>query len=70
MQLNIKNFRLLMEERAGGNYNQFARLLNINVAHIYRILNKKKVAGKKVIDAVIQFCKNNNLDYLSYIFLE
>lgn len=70
MVVNIKKLRELMNRYADGNYNEFARLTQINVSLLYRILNYNAGAGVKTINAIIDFCKNNNLDYKEYIFLD
>lgn len=60
----------LMNKFCNGNYNEFSRTLGLNVAHLYRTLkNKNSKAGPKFLGALAIFCKNNDLDYNDYIFL-
>lgn len=60
----------LMNKLYNGNYNEFARVLGLNVAHLYRTLkNQNSKAGPKFLGALAIFCKDNNLDYNEYIFL-
>lgn len=61
----------LMEEKCQGNYHAFARELGVNVAHLYRFFNvPESKAGPKLLGAVAKFCKKNNLDFMSFIFLD
>ncbi|NSW92862.1 MAG: XRE family transcriptional regulator [Firmicutes bacterium] len=58
-----------MEEYCNGNYNAFARELNLNVAHVHRTLTKENSkAGAKFLGALMVFCEKNNLNYKDYIF--
>ncbi len=69
MQIKIEKLRQLMDEKCSGNYNAFARETNINVALLYRLLNKQANAGLKTINTLINYLKANNLSVEDYIFL-
>ncbi len=69
MQLKIDKLKELMDEKCTGNYNAFARETGINVALLYRLLNKQANAGLKTINALISYLKAKNLPVEDYIFL-
>ena len=70
MRINKEKVIALMNEYAKGNYNEFARMLNLNVAHVYRTLvHENTKAGPKFLGALISFCETRDLDYKDYIFL-
>ena len=69
MELNIKRFRKLMEQKASNNYNEFARQTGINVSLLYKILNGQVNAGTKTISKIVSYLKNQNIDVSKYIFL-
>lgn len=71
MEVNKKKIQYLMNKYCNGNYNEFARQLNLNVAHVHRTLNNpRSKAGPKFLGAIIKFCEKNNLDYKEYIFFK
>lgn len=69
MELNITKITELMNKVAKGNYNKFARMLGVDVSQLYKALNSNGYgAGKKIIGALVNFCKAQNLDFNDYIF--
>lgn len=71
MYLNKDKLVELMNEKCKGNYNAFARELEVNVAHLHRFINtKESVAGPKLLGAVARYCEKLGLDYREYIFLD
>ena len=67
MELDREKVFGLMNEYCGGNYNRFARNLGVDPAHLYRFLNTGVGGGKKLVGAVIKFCKENSLDFEAFI---
>jgi hypothetical protein len=59
----------LMNKYYHGNYNRFAKELGVDPSHLYRFLTTGIGGGKKIIGAVIKFCKQNSLDFEDYIDL-
>ena len=59
-----------MQEKANGNYHEFARQLGIDVAQVHRVLNRASKAGPKFLGRLMQYCLENNLDFHQYIFLD
>lgn len=57
----------LMKEYCGGNYNKFARELDIDPSHLYRYINTGVGGGRKLIGAVIKFCIRKGIDFQEYI---
>ncbi|CEP67105.1 Uncharacterized [Moorella glycerini] len=70
MFLNKIRVKELMQEKANGNYHEFARQLDVDVAQVYRILTKNSKAGPKFLGRFMRFCQDNGLDFRQYIFLE
>lgn len=61
----------LMNRESEGNYNAFARVIGVNVAHLHRFLNNaESAAGPKLLGAVARYCEERKLDYRDYIFLD
>lgn len=69
MHINIINLKLLMEEKANGNYHEFSRQTGISVPSLFKILNHQRNAGTKVISLIMVYLKNNEIPYENYIFL-
>ena len=59
----------LMDQYCGGNYNRFSKELGIDASHLYRFLNSGIGGGKKLVGAVLRFCKMKQLNYEDYINL-
>jgi hypothetical protein len=57
----------LMNKYYYGNYNRFAKELDVDPSHLYRFLNTGIGGGKKIIGAVMRFCKQNRLNFEDYI---
>lgn len=70
MEINMGAFNTLLREKFDNNQAKMATVLGINRHQLNMILNNKgKNAGKKVIGAIIKFCKENNYNFEDYIFL-
>lgn len=69
MKVNQEKLAGLMNSYCGGNYNRFARELQIDPSHLYRYINSGIGGGKKLIGAVMRFCVQNQLDFNQYIDL-
>ncbi|MGI6778531.1 MAG: XRE family transcriptional regulator [Acetivibrionales bacterium] len=67
MELNKEKVFELMNKYCGGNYNRFARTLGVDPAHLYRFINTGVGGGKKLVGAIMKFCKEYNLDFEDYI---
>ena len=59
----------LMDTYYKGNFSAFARALELDTSHMYKCMNFGLGGGKKVLGAVIKFCKEKGLDYEYYIEL-
>ena len=69
MNIKIEAIKKLMQDKCNGNYNAFARETGINVALLYRLLNKQAQAGLKTVNILIDYLKKNGLKVEEYIFL-
>lgn len=69
MELNKSELKKLLYERFGGNFTKMAKELNVNVAQLYRILEKNSNAGSKFFGKLMAWCKQNYVDHNVYIYL-
>jgi hypothetical protein len=69
MEIKREKLRDLMQNYCYGNYNRFGRELGIDPSHLYRFLNTGVGGGKKLVGAVMKFCKENELNFEDYIDL-
>ena len=67
MEVNRQKVHELMKTNCAGNYNRFARELEVDPSHLYRFLNTGVGGGKKIVMSVIKYCKTNGLDFEEYI---
>jgi hypothetical protein len=67
--LNKEELKKLLYEKFNGNYTQMAKELRVNVAQLYRILEKESNAGAKFLGKLMFWCKQNGVDFNKYIFL-
>lgn len=69
MNKMVKRQKLLdlMNTYCAGNYNRFARELEVDPSHLYRFLNRGIGGGKKIVGATMRFCKLNGLNYEEYV---
>lgn len=70
MRLNREKVAQLMAVYCGGNYNRFGRELGIDPSHLHRFLTSGIGGGKKLIGAVMIFCKKNKLNFEDYLECE
>ncbi len=70
MGLNFDNFNNLFISKGKSNYNYFAKILNINVSQLYKIINKNQEPGIKFYNKLANYCKNNCLNLLDFIFFK
>lgn len=70
MEINMKAFIALLEEKFDGNQSKMAKNIGISKHQLNIILkNNGRNAGKKVIGGIIKFCIANNYNFMDYIFL-
>ncbi|RCX09621.1 hypothetical protein DFR58_13425 [Anaerobacterium chartisolvens] len=67
MEIKREKLRELMNTYCDDNYNRFARELDINPSQLYRVMNTGVGGGKKVVGAVMKFCRMRGLDFNTYI---
>ena len=59
----------LMRIYCADNYNRFGRELGVTPSHLHRYINTGVGGGKKLVGAVIKFCKDKGLNFEEYIEL-
>lgn len=70
MGLNFEKFNNLFHEKGKSNYNYFAKVLNINVSQLYKVINKKSEPGIKFYNKLAKYCKKNSLNLIDFIFFK
>ena len=67
-EVDIEALKKYIKEEYRGNKSMFAEKINIDRHYLCNILKKKNSASSpKLIRNLISYCKNNNLDYQSFI---
>lgn len=64
---DLENFEKFMEEEFYGNSTQAAKALNLNTSTLTRILSKKRAPGIKFLEAIVDYCRKNGIDYSNII---
>jgi hypothetical protein len=59
----------LMNTYCAGNYNRFARELDIDRSQLYHFMTSGVGGGRKLIGCIMKFCKSKRLDYEDYFEL-
>lgn len=67
MELNKDRLRALMEQIANGKYREFARMLNIQVSQLHKILNKDSKAGPVFLGRLRHYCLEHNLPFDEFL---
>lgn len=68
MGIDINAIKELIKERFENKLSYFVAELKIDYSYMNQIMNGHKSPGsKKVCDKIVQYCKENNLDYSKYI---
>ncbi len=67
MKVNREKLCELMQQYTNGNYSRFARQLDVDPSHLHRFLKSEIGGGKKIVGAVMRFCKENGLSFEDYI---
>lgn len=70
MEVNIKAVKQLISEKFDNKLTCFVSEIKTDYSYTNQILNGRKSAkSKKICDAIIEYCKKNNLDYMKYIII-
>lgn len=67
MRVNRLKVAELMSTYCSGNYNRFARELEIDPSHLHRFITTGVGGGKKLLGAIMKFCKLKGLNFEEYI---
>lgn len=70
MFLNKMKVKALMQVKCNGNYHEFARQLNIDVAQVHRVLNTDSNAGPRFLGQFMKYCQQHGEPFNDYIFLD
>ncbi len=63
IELNRSKLVELMNTYCRGSYNRFARELGVDPSHLYRYMVAGTGGGKKIIIALLEFCKKRNIPF-------
>ncbi|ALC92086.1 hypothetical protein AM500_21545 [Bacillus sp. FJAT-18017] len=67
MYLDKSRVRKLMDNSADGSYNKFARMLDVDVGQLHKILNSDSNAGPKFLGKLMAFCQDRNINFIDLI---
>lgn len=70
MKINITAVNELIKNNFRNNKTWFAEVIGVNNSYLSQILNGKvNTSSFKACNAIINYCKENDLDYNQYILL-
>lgn len=69
MNINREGMQALLRDTTNGNYNKLAKLLNIDVGYLHKVINGKANGGISFVSKVYEYCKANDMIIEKYIFL-
>lgn len=67
MEVKRSRLREILKQRYKGNYTDMARDLGVSLPHLHKFLNYDVGGGRKLLGAVVKYCKYNNLPLEKYI---
>lgn len=67
MRVNRVKVAELMTTYCSGNYNRFARELEIDPSHLHRFITTGVGGGKKLLGSIMKFTKEKGLNFEDYI---
>lgn len=70
MYLNKTKLVDTMNEFHSGNYRQFAKELNVEVAQLHRILNSDSQAGTVFLGRLHKYCASKKVPFNDFIFFD
>lgn len=69
MQLNTAKVKELIKEEFRNNKTWFAETIGVSKGYLCQVLKgTKKASSQKICNAIIGYCKSNNLNFKDYIF--
>lgn len=70
MEINVIEVKKLIKEKFRDNQKWFSEEMKVDYSYINMILHKKRSPrSPKLCNAIINYCKENKLEYKKYIFL-
>lgn len=67
MELNKDRLWQLLDDVADGKYRQLARILDVQVSQLHKVLNTDSKAGPVFLGQLRKYCKENNLDFDEFV---
>lgn len=67
MKIKREQVTELIENEYGGNMSRFSRELSLDPSHLHRCLNNGVGGGKKVVGAIMKYCKENGKSFDEYL---
>lgn len=70
MEINKDRLWKLLDDVAEGKYRKLARLLDVQVSQLHKVLNKESKAGPVFLGKLRKFCNENGLIFDEFILEE
>lgn len=71
MRINIEAILELIKDKYRNNKTFFAEVIGVERGYFNLVMNKKRTDRSPIIcNAILVYCKNNNLDASKYLFLK
>lgn len=67
MEINKDRLWKLMDDVAEGQYRKLARLLDVQVSQLHKVLTKDSKAGPVFLGKLRKFCKDNGLNFDEFV---
>jgi hypothetical protein len=70
MEINKDRLWKLLDDVAEGKYRKLARLMDVQVSQLHKVLNKDSKAGPVFLGKLRKFCKDNGLNFDEFVLDE
>ncbi|ANE46288.1 hypothetical protein SY83_08380 [Paenibacillus swuensis] len=67
MEINKIRVRKLLDEEAAGNYRELARILDVQVSQLHKLINKDSKAGPVFLGKLRQYCIQKGIPFDDFI---
>lgn len=70
MEINKDRLWKLLDDVAEGKYRKLARMLDVQVSQLHKVLNRESKAGPVFLGKLRKFCKEHDLNFDEFVLDE
>lgn len=70
MEINKDRLWQLLDDVADGKYRKLARMLDVQVSQLHKVLNRDSKAGPVFLGKLRKYCKENGLNFDEFVLDE